>query len=142
MLRGDFLTLVQYDHPVEVVLFVNSSSGMAEWEMFISGRLRTERRITVRASPRSPPWWGSFVAYGRRVRGPEQLTGALGDGFRHEGPAPVGAATAPGVLWIPPRTSTEMVTAFARSASKIARTGGVGRVIRMARSNLLKVPLS
>ncbi|MFJ7204416.1 thiamine pyrophosphate-dependent enzyme [Streptomyces sp. NPDC098789] len=142
MPRGDFLTLVQYDLPVEVVLFDNSSLGMVEREMLISGRLRTERRITVRTSPRPPARRGRTGVRRRRVAGPEQLTGALGGAFRHEGPDPMGGATASDALWIPPRTSTEMVTAFARSAGKIARTGGVGRVIRMARFNLLKTPWS
>lgn len=37
MLMGDSLTLVQYDLPVKVVLFDNSSPGMAELEMPVSG---------------------------------------------------------------------------------------------------------
>ena len=37
MLMGDFLTLVQYDLPVKVVLFNNSSLGMVELEMLVAG---------------------------------------------------------------------------------------------------------
>lgn len=37
MLMGDFLTLVQYDLPVKVVVFNNSSLGMVELEMLVSG---------------------------------------------------------------------------------------------------------
>ena len=37
MLMGDFLTLVQYELPVKVVLFNNSSLGMVELEMMVEG---------------------------------------------------------------------------------------------------------
>ena len=37
MLMGDFLTLLQYDLPVKVVLFDNSSLGMVELEMLVAG---------------------------------------------------------------------------------------------------------
>lgn len=37
MLMGDFLTLVQYDLPVKIVLFNNSSLGMVELEMLVAG---------------------------------------------------------------------------------------------------------
>lgn len=37
MLMGDFLTLVQYDLPVKVIVFNNSSLGMVELEMLVSG---------------------------------------------------------------------------------------------------------
>ena len=37
MLMGDFLTLVQYDLPVKVVLFNNSALGMVELEMLVAG---------------------------------------------------------------------------------------------------------
>ncbi|MFD7028754.1 hypothetical protein ACFWAR_12045 [Streptomyces sp. NPDC059917] len=78
MPRGDLLPPVQYDLPVEVVLFDRSSSGMVEREMLISGRLRTERRITVRTAPRAPRRRGSGGAHACRARGAEQLTGAPG----------------------------------------------------------------
>lgn len=37
MLMGDFLTLVQYDLPVKVVVFNNSALGMVELEMMVGG---------------------------------------------------------------------------------------------------------
>ncbi len=137
LLMGDFLTLVQYDLPVKVVLFNNSSLGMVEWEMPVSGlpSCGTENKnpdfaATARAAG----------AHGVRVDKPRQLSGALQDAFRHRGPALVDVVTAPSALSVPPKTSAETVTGFARSASKIVLDGGVGRMIRMARSNLRNVP--
>ncbi len=137
MLMGDFLTLVQYDLPIKVVLFNNSSLGMVELEMLVSGL------PSYGTTNKNPDFAGiarAAGAYGVRVEKPKQLTAALKDAFRHRGPALVDVVTDPNALSIPPRISAEMVTGFALSASKIVLDGGVGRMIQMARSNLRNVP--
>ncbi|OKI62079.1 pyruvate dehydrogenase [Streptomyces sp. MJM1172] len=137
MLMGDFLTLVQYDLPVKVVLFNNSSLGMVELEMLVSG---LPSYGTTNKNPDFAAIARAAGAYGVRVEKPKQLTGALKDAFRHKGPALVDVVTDPNALSIPPRISAEMVTGFALSAGKIVLDGGVGRMIQMARSNLRNVP--
>ncbi|MFF2652252.1 pyruvate dehydrogenase [Streptomyces sp. NPDC058045] len=137
MLMGDFLTLVQYDLPVKVVLFNNSSLGMVELEMLVAGL------PSYGTSNRNPDFAAvarACGAYGVRVEKPKQLAGALKDAFRHRGPALVDVVTDPNALSIPPRISAEMVTGFALSASKMVLDGGVGRMVQMARSNLRNVP--
>ncbi|MFK0233122.1 pyruvate dehydrogenase [Streptomyces vinaceus] len=138
MLMGDFLTLVQYDLPVKVVLFNNSSLGMVELEMLVSG---LPSYGTANHNPDFAAIARAAGAFGVRVEKPKQLAGALKDAFRHKGPALVDVVTDPNALSIPPRISAEMVTGFALSASKIVLDGGVGRMIQMARSNLRNVPL-
>ncbi|MCX4547353.1 pyruvate dehydrogenase [Streptomyces sp. NBC_01387] len=137
MLMGDFLTLVQYDLPVKIVLFNNSSLGMVELEMMVSG-------LPAYGTTNHNPDFASIAraagAYGVRVEKPKQLAGALKDAFKHKGPALVDVVTDPNALSIPPRISAEMVTGFALSASKIVLDGGVGRMVQMARSNLRNVP--
>ncbi|MFG2622655.1 pyruvate dehydrogenase [Streptomyces sp. NPDC048507] len=137
MLMGDFLTLVQYDLPVKVVLFNNSSLGMVELEMLVSG---LPSYGTTNRNPDFAAIARAAGAYGVRVEKPKQLTGALKDAFRHKGPALVDVVTDPNALSIPPKISADMVTGFALSASKIVLDGGVGRMIQMARSNLRNVP--
>ncbi|WP_411107167.1 pyruvate dehydrogenase [Streptomyces sp. cmx-4-9] len=137
MLMGDFLTLVQYDLPVKVVLFNNSSLGMVELEMLVSG---LPSYGTTNRNPDFAAIARAAGAYGVRVEKPKQLTAALKDAFRHPGPALVDVVTDPNALSIPPRISAEMVTGFALSASKIVLDGGVGRMVQMARSNLRNVP--
>ncbi|MFE7285881.1 pyruvate dehydrogenase [Streptomyces noursei] len=137
MLMGDFLTLVQYDLPVKVVLFNNSSLGMVELEMMVSGLPAygtTNRNLDFAAIARAAG------AYGVRVEKPKQVRGALRDAFRHEGPALVDVVTDPNALSIPPKISAEMVSGFALSAGKIVLAGGVGRMVQLARSNLRNVP--
>ncbi|MFI5542144.1 pyruvate dehydrogenase [Streptomyces sp. NPDC051815] len=137
MLMGDFLTLVQYDLPVKVVLFNNSSLGMVELEMLVSG---LPSHGTQYKNPDFAAVARAAGAYGVRVEKPKQLTGALKDAFRHPGPALVDVVTDPDALSIPPRISADMVAGFALSAGKIVLDGGVGRMIQMARSNLRNVP--
>ncbi|MFG2353323.1 pyruvate dehydrogenase [Streptomyces sp. NPDC048521] len=137
MLMGDFLTLVQYDLPVKVVLFNNSSLGMVELEMLVAG---LPSYGTTNANPDFAAVARACGAYGVRVEKPKQLAGALKDAFKHKGPALVDIVTDPNALSIPPRISADMVTGFALSASKIVLDGGVGRMLQMARSNLRNVP--
>ncbi|WP_331447442.1 pyruvate dehydrogenase [Streptomyces xanthochromogenes] len=137
MLMGDFLTLVQYDLPVKVVLFNNSSLGMVELEMLVAG---LPSYGTTNHNPDFAAIARAAGAYGVRVEKPKQLAGALKDAFRHKGPALVDIVTDPNALSIPPKISAEMVSGFALSAGKIVLDGGVGRMLQMARSNLRNVP--
>ncbi|MGW4705944.1 pyruvate dehydrogenase [Streptomyces sp. NPDC004285] len=137
MLMGDFLTLVQYDLPVKVVLFDNSSLGMVELEMLVAG---LPSYGTTNKNPDFAAIARAAGAFGVRVEKPKQLAGALKDAFRHKGPALVDVVTDPNALSIPPKISADMVTGFALSASKIVLDGGVGRMLQMARSNLRNVP--
>ncbi|MFE9986626.1 pyruvate dehydrogenase [Streptomyces sp. NPDC005381] len=137
MLMGDFLTLVQYDLPVKVVLFNNSALGMVELEMLVTG---LPSYGTTNKNPDFAAVAQACGAYGVRVEKPKQLAGALRDAFAHKGPALVDVVTDPNALSIPPKISSDMVTGFALSASKIVLDGGVGRMLQMARSNLRNVP--
>lgn len=137
MLMGDFLTLVQYDLPVKVVLFNNSSLGMVELEMLVAG---LPSYGTTNKNPDFAAVARACGAHGVRVEKPKQLAGALKDAFRHKGPALVDVVTDPNALSIPPKISAEMVTGFALSASKIVLDGGVGRMLQLARSNLRHIP--
>ncbi|MFJ3586881.1 pyruvate dehydrogenase [Streptomyces sp. NPDC090127] len=137
MLMGDFLTLVQYDLPVKIVLFDNSALGMVELEMLVAG---LPSYGTNNHNPDFAAVARAAGAYGVRVEKPKQLAGALKDAFKHKGPALVDIVTDPNALSIPPKISREMVSGFALSASKIVLDGGVGRMLQMARSNLRNVP--
>ncbi|MET8854971.1 pyruvate dehydrogenase [Streptomyces sp. NPDC004579] len=137
MLMGDFLTLVQYDLPVKVVLFNNSSLSMVELEMLVAG---LPSYGTTNKNPDFAAVARACGAFGVRVEKPKHLAGALKDAFRHKGPALVDIVTDPNALSIPPKISADMVTGFALSASKIVLDGGVGRMVQMARSNLRNVP--
>ncbi|MDN3352756.1 pyruvate dehydrogenase [Actinomadura sp. DC4] len=137
MLMGDLLSVVQYDLPVKIVVFDNSSLALVELEMMVEGMPphatgypRTDYAAIARAAG----------AFGVRVEDPKDVRTALRDAFRHDGPALVDVVTDPNALSIPPRITGEQLTGFALSASKMVINGGVGRMVQLARSNLRNIP--
>ncbi|MGV9848265.1 pyruvate dehydrogenase [Streptomyces sp. NPDC003442] len=137
MLMGDFLTLVQYDLPVKVILFNNSALGMVELEMLVSG---LPAHGTGYHNPDFAQIARAAGVYGERVEKPKRLRSALRAALQHKGPALLDIVTDPNALSIPPKIKAEMVTGFALSAGKMVLDGGVGKMVQMARSNLRNVP--
>ncbi|MCM2422286.1 pyruvate dehydrogenase [Streptomyces sp. RKAG293] len=137
MLMGDFLTLVQHDLPVKIVLFNNSSLGMVELEMLVAGLPASG---TTNHNPDFAAVARACGAYGVRVEKPKELRDALRGAFRHKGPALVDVVTDPNALSIPPKITGEQIGGFALSMSRTVLDGGVGRMLQMARSNLRNVP--
>lgn len=137
MLMGDFLTLVQYELPVKVVLFNNSSLGMVELEMMVEG---LPAHGTTNHNPDFAAIATAAGAFGVRVEKPKHLRDALRAAFRHKGPALVDVVTDPHALSIPPRITGEQIGGFALSMGKMVLDGGVGKMVQLARSNLRNVP--
>jgi len=137
MLMGDFLTLLQYDLPVKVVLFDNSSLGMVELEMMVSG-------LPAYGTSYRNPDFASIAraagATGIRVTDPSQVPDALREALHAPGPALVDVVTDPNALSLPPKITGEQVSGFALSMSRTVLTGGVGKALAMARSNLRNIP--
>ncbi|MCC8450349.1 pyruvate dehydrogenase [Streptomyces rochei] len=137
MLMGDFLTLVHHNLPVKVVVFNNSSLGMVDLEMMVDG-------LPPHGTDYPPTDFAAIAtaagARGIRVEKPTQVREALREAFAHDGPALVDVVTDPNALALPPKITTEQVTGFALSASRTVLTGGVGRMIDLARANLRNVP--
>lgn len=48
--------------------------------------------------------------------------------------------TDPDALAVPPKTTAEQVSGFALAAGRSVLTGGVGRMIHLARTNLRNIP--
>jgi pyruvate dehydrogenase (quinone) len=137
MLMGDFLTLVQYDLPVKIVLFNNSSLALVDLEMMVAGfppHGTTNHKSDYAAIATAAG------AYGVRVEDPGDVRHALRQAFSHDGPALVDIVTDPYALSLPPHITGEQLSGFALSTSKIVLNGGVGRMIQMARSNLRNIP--
>jgi pyruvate dehydrogenase (quinone) len=78
---------------------------------------------------------------GTRHPGGEARRGdALREAFAHEGPALVDVVTDPAALAVPPKITAEQISGFALSASRTVLTGGVGRMVNLARANLRNIP--
>ncbi|GAA0350458.1 pyruvate dehydrogenase [Actinoallomurus spadix] len=137
MLMGDLLTLVEYELPVTIVLFDNSSLGMVDLEMMVGGfppygttYPHTDYAAIARAAG----------AHAVRVEDPRDVRDALRDGLAHRGPSLVDVVTDPNALSIPPRITGRQLAGFATTTSKLVLSGGVGRMVQLARSNLRNIP--
>ena len=75
-----------------------------------------------------------------RVEQPTDVRSALRETLSHPGPALVDLVTDPNALSIPPHITGEQVRGFAVAASKIVLTGGVGRMLDLARANVRNIP--
>ncbi|GIH15500.1 pyruvate dehydrogenase [Rugosimonospora africana] len=137
MLMGDLLTLPIYDLPVKVVVFNNASLGMVKLEMLVDG-------LPDYGTDHAPVNFSAIAAacgiHAVRVEKPAEIRDALLEAFAHPGPALVELVTDPNAMSIPPKITGEMLRGFALAASKTVLSGGVGKMVEMARSNLRNMP--
>ena len=138
MLLGELLTVALHRLPVKIVVFNNSSLGMVKLEMLVAGvpdfgtdhATRGLRGDRPRGRHPRDPGRAARRTSGRRS----------GRRSRHPGPALVDLVTDPNALSIPPHISGAQVTGFALAATKVVLSGGVGRMLELARSNLRNIP--
>ncbi|AHH17319.1 pyruvate dehydrogenase [Nocardia nova SH22a] len=137
MLLGELLTVALHRLPVKIIVFNNSSLGMVRLEMLVDGLPNFE---TDHAPVDFAAVARAAGIHGVRVTEPDGIRPAIAEALAHPGPALVDLVTDPNALSLPPHITAAQVRGFALAASKIVLTGGVGRMIDMARSNLRNVP--
>lgn len=137
MLMGELLTVALHRLPVTIIVFNNSSLGMVRLEMLVDGLPNFE---TDHAPVDFAAVARAAGIHAARVTDPFAIRNAIAEALEHPGPALVDLVTDPNALSLPPHITAAQVRGFALAASKIVLTGGVGRMIDMARSNLRNVP--
>src|SRR5438132_11273808 len=133
MLLGELLTVALHGLPVKIITFNNSSLGMVKLEMLVTGIPDFE---TDHASVSYAAIAEAAGIHAVRVEQPKDVRAALQDALDHPGPALVDLVTDPNALSMPPHVSGAQVMGFALAATKVVLSGGVGRMLEMARSNL------
>jgi pyruvate dehydrogenase (quinone) len=137
MLMGELLTLKTHNLPVKVLVFNNSSLGMVKLEMMVDGlqEFGTDHdHVDFAAIAR-----GAGL-HARRVEQPGDVRDAIKEFLAHDGPALLDVVTDPNALSIPPNITPAQVKGFALAASKTVLSGGVGKMLQLAKSNLRNVP--
>jgi pyruvate dehydrogenase (quinone) len=137
MLMGDFLTLLQHDLPVKVVLFDNGSLGMVELEMLVAG---LQPYQTVLKNPDFAAVARAAGATGIRVEDPADVRDGIKEALETPGPVLVDVVTDPNALSMPPKIKADQVRGFALAFSKIVLSGDADAALSMARSNIRNLP--
>jgi pyruvate dehydrogenase (quinone) len=91
MLMGDFLTLVQHDLPVKVVVFNNGSLGFIEIEQMSSGFLDTG---TTLKNLNFAAMAESIGVRGIRLNDPRDVESGIAEALAHDGPVLVDTVVA------------------------------------------------
>jgi pyruvate dehydrogenase (quinone) len=137
MLMGDFLTLLQYDLPVKVVIFDNGSLGMVALEMLVAGYRPYQ---TALKNPDFAAVARAAGVTGIRIEDPGDVRDGLREALETDGPVLVDVLTDPNALSMPPKITGEQVKGFALAMSRLVLSGDADEVVNMARSNLRNLP--
>ena len=137
MLMGELLTVKLHQLPVKTVVFNNSSLGMVKLEMLVDGLPEYE-------TDHEPVNFAEIAAaigiHSVRIERPQDVRDGLKEALAYRGPVLVDLVTDPNALSIPPHVTAEQVRGFALAAGRTVLTGGVGRMLDLARANLRNIP--
>jgi pyruvate dehydrogenase (quinone) len=133
MLMGDFLTLVQHDLPVKVVVFNNGSLGFIEIEQKSSGFLDTG---TTLKNPNFAAMAEAIGVRGIRLEDPTEVESGITEALAHDGPALIDAVVSKMVLPVPPSITVDMARGFTLYMLKAIIAGRGDELIDLARANL------
>jgi len=132
MLMGDFLSVVQLNLPIKIVIFNNSVLGFVAMEMKAGGYMTdgTELHATNFAAIASACGIKSF-----RVEQSEHLNDALEQAFAFDGPALVDVVVAKDELAMPPEIKLEQAKGFSLYMLRAIINGRGDEVIDLAKTN-------
>jgi pyruvate dehydrogenase (quinone) len=133
MLMGDFLTLVQHDLPVKVVVFNNGALGFIEIEQKSAGFLDTGTQLK---NPNFAAMAEAVGVRGIRLEDPGDVESGIAEALAHHGPVLVDAVVSRMVLPIPPGITAEMAKGFTLYMIKAVIGGRGDDLIELATTNL------
>jgi len=133
MLMGDLLTVAQYELPIKLVIFNNSTLGMVKLEMRVAGY--EDFGVDV------PPVNFAKLAdacgiRGFRVERTCDLKDAFASALRHKGPALVDIVTNPNALALPPKIDAKEVAGYGLYVAKQTLHGKLFESIDELKGNL------
>lgn len=133
MLMGDVLTLVQYDLPIKLIVFNNSTLGMVKLEMRVAGY----EDFGVDVKPTNFARMAEALGIrGVRVESGVDARSSLSDAFRHKGPVLVDVVTDPNALAMPPKIDAKEVAGYGLYLAKQTLHGRLFESIDDLKGNL------
>lgn len=134
MLMGDILTIAQYNLPVKIIIFNNSSLGFVAMEMKVAG---IPPYGTDLKNPDFARMAEAIGIKGIRLEDPANVEAALEKAFAHDGPVLVDAVVNPAVLVMPPKIEFSQAKGFGMYALKQVFNGNGKEVWDTLTSNFL-----
>ena len=133
MMMGEFVTLMQHELPVKLVVLNNGTLGFVELEMKASGFLDTGCDLK---NPNFAEMAQAMGIKGVRVEAPQDLEAAILEVLQHDGPALLDVVTPRQELVMPPTTTFEEAHKFGMFMLKAVLDGRAGQLIDLANVNM------
>ncbi|PWV46603.1 ubiquinone-dependent pyruvate dehydrogenase [Chitinophaga sp. S165] len=134
MMMGDILTIAQYNLPVKIIVFNNSSLGFVAMEMKVAG---LPPFGTDLKNPDFARMAEAIGIKGIRLEDPTNVDTALEKAFAHDGPVLIDAVVNPSVLVMPPKIEFSQAKGFGMYALKQVFNGNGKEVWDTLTSNFL-----
>lgn len=132
MLMGDLLTIVQYNLPIKIFLFDNSTLGFIDLEMMAAGFVPFKTSLK---NPDFAKMADSIGIKGIRVDDGCKLQQAIDTAFSTEGAVLVDIVTDPHVIALPPKISGEQVKNFSLAMGKLVASGKWSDALEIVKEN-------
>jgi len=133
MLMGDLLTLAQYELPVKLVIYNNSTLGMVKLEMRVAGY--EDFGVDVPKTNFAKVAEAVGIR-GFRVESSGDLKSSLRGALAHKGPAVVDVVTNPNALALPPKIDSKEVAGYGLYFAKQTLHGRLFESIEELKGNL------
>jgi pyruvate dehydrogenase (quinone) len=135
MMMGEFVTLLQQDLPVKIILLNNGTLGFVELEMKAGGFPDSGCNLT---NPNFAAMAEAMGIKGVRVEKPQDLKAGLTEILAHKGPALIDIVSARQELVMPPVTTLDEAHKFGLFMMKAVLDGRAAQLIDLAKVNLLR----
>jgi pyruvate dehydrogenase (quinone) len=135
MMMGEFVTLLQADLPVKIVVLNNGTLGFVELEMKASGFLDVGCDLK---NPNFAEMAQAMGIKGVRVESSQKLPAAVKEVLAHKGPALLDVVSARQELVMPPTTTLDEAHKFGMFMIKAVLDGRAGQLIDLAKVNLTR----
>jgi pyruvate dehydrogenase (quinone) len=135
MMMGEFVTLLQQDLPVKVVVLNNGTLGFVELEMKAGGFPDSGCDLK---NPNFAAMAEAMGIKGIRIEKPQDLRSGLQEALSYRGAVLVDVVSARQELVMPPVTTIDEAHKFGLFMMKAVLDGRAGELIDLARVNLLR----
>jgi pyruvate dehydrogenase (quinone) len=115
MLMGDLLTLAEYELPIKLIVYNNSTLGMVKLEMRVAGY----RDFGVDVKPSDFAKMAEAVGIrGIHIQDSGDLKKSLETALRHNGPVLIDVVTNPDALALPPKIDAKEIAGYGLYVAK------------------------